>query len=196
MAPPHLRLWIFPDVAHGLVETFGFAADEAPDIIRDAVRYDVPMLFLHADGTEEVVASKDRSRIMVDHGTGLAWLTDAGEGGGQAGGTAQSRQALGAPYKVQGPSLREHLERLAPALRGPAKPKRTRPVHELQLKACQAAMLFCARHGEPKKLSRLVSHMQEAIAAEGLMEPSERSLRTWAEEYCAFWRKILSEQRK
>jgi hypothetical protein len=60
--------------------------------------------------------------------------------------------------------------------------------------AFKAALLFLARHGIPSVQARLVEHMQEALAANDHEEPGERSLRTWAGEFCFFWQELQRMQ--
>jgi hypothetical protein len=193
-----LPLWISFDQACGLAERKGVPAEMARAVARDAVQDDVPARFTNPDGTADEVAPEDRHRLMVALETGRAWFMGQPSGTVQPVSPSEPQPDWGRPIEVKSPALRAHLDRLLPSQPdGQAqatKSRAGRPPHVLQMDAFKAALLFLARHGIPSVQARLVEHMQEALAAHDHEEPGERSLRTWAGEFCFFWQELQRMQ--
>ncbi|MCX7378460.1 MAG: hypothetical protein NTY94_17150 [Alphaproteobacteria bacterium] len=194
-----LPLWISFEQSCGLAVRKGIPAEQAPAAVRDAMQDDVPARFKNLDGTTEDVTPEDRPRLMVALETGRAWLM------GPPSDTLQTVTSPEPPPRWEGRDiltktapLGEHLDRLLSSQLGAqaqaTRSRAGRPPHILQMVAFRAALLFLARHGIPSVQARLVEHMQEALAASDHEEPGERSLRTWAGEFCLFWQELEIEQ--
>jgi hypothetical protein len=191
-----LQLWISWDQACREAARKGVPADLAKAVVRDAVQDDVPLRLTTPDGAYEDIAPEDRRRLMLDLEKGRAWLMGGLGTVTQPVSPSEPEPEWGSPFEVKWPALRDHLERLVPSQTGDQvqapKGKRGRAPDDAKLPALMAAIMWLYPEGKPVPLTLLMQHMQAQLDAQGYRPVDERTIRTWADEFCQFWDDVLA----
>jgi hypothetical protein len=191
-----MPLWISFEQARREVVRQGVPAELAGAVVRDAVQDDVPSRFTVPGGQFDEVAPEDRRRLMIATDTGRAWLMGAPSSAAQPVTASEPQPVWGNPLEVKSPALREHIRRLVPQQPNHqaqhSKGKRGRAPDDAKLPALMAAIQWLYLEGKPKPMTLLMDHIKRRLEDQEYRLPDDRTIRTWAEEFCQFWDKLLS----